>query len=228
MCFYSYNVLAYKQKGDIIRLGNKPILNFTQKLIMSTRSVIGIMNNDNSVDSVYCHFDGYPEHTGYFLKKFFDTTDKVKNLISNGDISSLVSSRNWERKEHPIINNKQVLKTLYYFDRPEVWESVKPKHHNSVLEFFERDCADEFKYLFLPSGDWNYKNKGVWKCYSTDDPTKPAPTVPIPDTSKFYDPEKHLFIYSFPKVSRVKELSKETKSLDTVESLGNKIMQMGL
>ena len=95
---------------------------------MSTRSVIGIMNNDNSVNSVYCHFDGYPEHTGYFLKKFFDTTEKVQNLISNGDISSLVSSKNWEREENPTINNKQVLKTLYYFDRPEVWESVKPKH----------------------------------------------------------------------------------------------------
>ena len=197
MCFYVYIVVDYKKITVIIRIGNKPILNFTQKLIMSTRSVIGIMNNDNSVDSVYCHFDGYPEHTGYFLKKFFDTTDKVKNLISNGDISSLVSSRNWERKEHPIINNKQVLKTLYYFDRPEVWESVKPEHHKSVLEFFERDCADEFKYLFLPSGEWNYKQKSVWKCYATDDPTKPAPTVPIPDTSKFYDPENSLFVYDY-------------------------------
>ena len=48
---------------------------------MSTRSVIGIMNNDNSVDSVYCHFDGYPEHTGYFLKKFFDTKEKVETYF---------------------------------------------------------------------------------------------------------------------------------------------------
>ena len=175
---------------------------------MSTRSVIGIMNNDNSVDSVYCHFDGYPEHTGYFLKKFFDTKEKVENLISNGDISSLVSSRNWKREENPTINNKQVLKTLYYFDRPEVWDSVKPKHHKSVLEFFERDCADEFKYLFLPSGEWNYKNKSVWKCYATDDPTRPAPTVPIPDTSNYFDPEKQLFVYSFPKASKLKELAK--------------------
>ena len=52
---------------------------------MSTRSVIGILNEDKTVNSVYCHFDGYPEHTGYFLKKFFDTTEKVNNLISNGD-----------------------------------------------------------------------------------------------------------------------------------------------
>ena len=129
---------------------------------MSTRSIIGIMNENNTVDSVYCHFDGYPEHTGYFLKKFFDTTDKVENLISNGDISSLVSSRNWERKENPTINNKQILKTVYYNNRPnkeltnQQWENIKPQKHKSVLEFFKRDCADEYKYLFLPSGKWNY------------------------------------------------------------------------
>ena len=108
---------------------------------MSTRSIIGIINDDNSVNSVYCHFDGYPEHTGYFLKEFFDTTEKVNNLISNGDISSLVSNQNWNREKHPMINNKQVLKTLYYIDRPksevsfEKWKYVKPQKHKDLLEF---------------------------------------------------------------------------------------------
>ena len=46
---------------------------------MSTRSVIGILQDDKSVNSVYCHFDGYPEHTGYFLKKFFN--DKTTMII---------------------------------------------------------------------------------------------------------------------------------------------------
>ena len=191
-----------------MRLGNKPILNFTQKLIMSTRSVIGILQDDKTVNSVYCHFDGYPEHTGYFLKKFFDTTEKVQNLISNGDISSLVSKGNWDGTNHPKINNKQVLKTRYYIDRPEPWEQIKPQKHKGVLEFFQRDCCDEFKYLFLPSGNWNYNQKGVWKCYETSDPTKPAPARTIPDTSRFFDDDKQMFVYGFSKVSRVKELIK--------------------
>ena len=164
---------------------------------MSTRSVIGILNEDKTVSSVYCHFDGYPEHTGYFLKKFFDTTEKVNNLISNGDISSLVSNQNWKREKHPMINNKQVLKTLYYVDRPEAWEHIKPQKHKGVLEFFQRDCCDEFKYLFLPSGNWNYNSQGVWKCYETSDPTKPAPARTIPDTSRFYESEKSLFVYDY-------------------------------
>ena len=125
VCFIAYIVLAYGKKYDIMRVGNKPILNFTQQFIMSTRSVIGILNEDATVTSIYSHYDGYPEHNGYFLKKYFDTTEKVQNLISNGDISSLVSNQNWQREKHPMINNKQVLKTLYYVDRPEPWERIK-------------------------------------------------------------------------------------------------------
>ena len=191
-----------------MRVGNKPNLNFTQKLIMSTRSVIGILNEDGTVTSVYSHYDGYPEHNGYFLKKYFDTTEKVQNLISNGDISSLVSNQNWKREKHPMINNKQVLKTLYYVDRPEPWENIKPQKHNNQTEFFERDCCDEFKYLFIPPvGAWNYLSKGFWKCYDTTNPTKGCPSVTIPDTSRFFDEDKELFVYGFSKVSRVKEIA---------------------
>ena len=64
-----------------------------------------------------------------------------------------------------------------------------------------------FKYLFLPSGNWNYNQNGVWKCYETSDPTKPAPTRTIPDTSRFFDDNKQMFVYGFSKVSRVKELA---------------------
>ena len=180
---------------------------------MSTRSIIGIINDDNSVNSVYCHYDGYPMYTGYFLKRFFDTTEKVNNLISGGDISQLASKSNWENVQYPMINNKQVLKTLYYIDRPkseisfEKWEYVKPQKHKDLLEFFKRDDGDEYKYLFLPSGNWNYKQKGVWKCYDTTTPQK-HPSVEIPDTSRFYNSDEQMFIYGFSKVLRVKELTK--------------------
>ena len=175
---------------------------------MSTRSVIGILNpKDGTVTSIYSHYDGYPEHNGYFLKKYFDTTEKIQNLISNGDISSLVSNQNWKREKHPMINNKQVLKTLYYMDRHEPWENIKPQKHNNQTEFFSRDCCDEFKYLFIPpEGNWNFLENGFWKCYDTSTPTK-HPSVQIPDTSRFYNPDEQMFVYGFSKVSRVKELA---------------------
>ena len=108
-----------------------------------------------------------------------------------------------------MINNKQVLKTLYYMDRPEPWENIKPQKHNSVLEFFQRDCCDEFKYLFIPpEGNWNFLTNGFWKCYDTTNPTEGCPSVKIPETSKFFDDDKQMFVYGFSKVSRIKELAK--------------------
>ena len=79
-----------------------------------------------------------PNTLGYFLKKFFDTTEKVNNLISNGDISSLVSSQNWKREKHPMINNKQVLKTLYYVDRPETWEQYQATKTQRCFRIFPK------------------------------------------------------------------------------------------
>ena len=38
-----------------------------------------------------------------------------------------------------MINNKQVLKTLYYIDRPEPWENIKPQKHKNVLDITYND-----------------------------------------------------------------------------------------
>jgi len=56
---------------------------------MSTRCSISIQNEDLSIDSIYCHQDGGLKFAGKFLLKHYDTTEKVKELISLGDISSL-------------------------------------------------------------------------------------------------------------------------------------------
>ena len=55
---------------------------------MGTRSRIGIQLQDNSVLSVYCHYDGYPEFNGRVLRDNYDTIEKVRNLIDGGDMSA--------------------------------------------------------------------------------------------------------------------------------------------
>jgi hypothetical protein len=56
---------------------------------MSTRSRIAIENQNGSVTSIYCHFDGYISGVGKLLKEYYTTQDKVEALIELGDISSL-------------------------------------------------------------------------------------------------------------------------------------------
>ena len=56
---------------------------------MATRSTIGIKNSDGSVEAVYCHWDGYLEHVGKILSEHYNTEEKIRDLLSYGDISSL-------------------------------------------------------------------------------------------------------------------------------------------
>lgn len=56
---------------------------------MSTRSKIAIRRKDGSLQGIYCHFDGYLNYAGEILEKFYDTTEKVENLISLGNLAKL-------------------------------------------------------------------------------------------------------------------------------------------
>jgi len=39
--------------------------------------------------SVYCHWDGYPGHTGRILSECYNTTEKVRELLELGSLSVL-------------------------------------------------------------------------------------------------------------------------------------------
>ena len=56
---------------------------------MSTRSRIGILKKDKSVESVYCHSDGYPEYNGYLLNKYYANTNAVNMILALGEFSYL-------------------------------------------------------------------------------------------------------------------------------------------
>lgn len=56
---------------------------------MATRSTIGIQNDDETIEAVYCHWDGYLGGVGKTLKENYDSEDKIKHLLSFGNISSL-------------------------------------------------------------------------------------------------------------------------------------------
>jgi hypothetical protein len=58
---------------------------------MATRSRIAIENQDGTVDSIYCHFDGYVDGVGKTLFNHYDQ-EKLEKLLELGDISSLGTS----------------------------------------------------------------------------------------------------------------------------------------
>lgn len=56
---------------------------------MSTRCRIGLLNKDNTIESVYCHWDGTPNQVGAILARQYKDVDIIKELISKGDMSTL-------------------------------------------------------------------------------------------------------------------------------------------
>ena len=62
---------------------------------MGTRSRIGIQLSDDSILSVYHHWDGYPSWLGRALETHYNTKEKVAELIDGGDMSSCWTDTVW-------------------------------------------------------------------------------------------------------------------------------------
>lgn len=56
---------------------------------MSTRSLIGIKNKNNSINYIYCHHDGYVTYVGKKLIDFYKDEKTIRQLLDLGDLSSL-------------------------------------------------------------------------------------------------------------------------------------------
>jgi len=112
---------------------------------MSTRSTISVVQEDNSVKSVYCHFDGYISNgVGEYLKSYFNSDKLANKVISEGDLSN-VYGENFES---------------YYSKRG---EDIDIETFKSVLQFMKNKDRQEFNYLFIDNewqvalSDNNYK-----------------------------------------------------------------------
>ena len=85
---------------------------------MSTRSNIGVLNNDGKVTAIYCHWDGYVEYNGRILAEYYQEIERVKKLISGGDLSSL-NKEIEPTAEHSFENPQDDVCVSYYRGRGE-------------------------------------------------------------------------------------------------------------
>ena len=131
---------------------------------MATRSRIGIQLSDDSILSVYCHWDGYPEFNGVKLIEHFNSYDKASELIDGGDISALWTNVGW--------NNETLEQTgpLYYSSRG---EDLAPRLDSDLCEYLLPAGAEEYHYLFT---------NGKWVCYNMNqfDDSKLPEVIEIP------------------------------------------------
>ena len=141
---------------------------------MATRSSIGILNEDGTVTGVYCHWDGYVSHNGNILYQFYRDEAKVRELISNGDLSILGREIG---EKHPFDNPHKYMSPEYiahadlyegqclYYGRDRGERDVEAKTYTNVADFID-NRGEEYNYLYV-NGTWfvnaygNRDNAGV-------------------------------------------------------------------
>ena len=124
---------------------------------MSTRSYIGELYKDGSVLFVYCHFDGYPKHHLPILNEYYDTHEKVQELLALGRISVLAPRVAPNTNEsHSFDNPVKDVVIAYHRDRGEELETCTARSRKEFEEYVDQNV--DFGYLFEES-------TGKWICY---------------------------------------------------------------
>ena len=115
---------------------------------MGTRSRIGIQLADESILSVYCHCDGYPEFNGVKLVEHFNSRDAATELIDGGDISALWTNLGW--------NNETLPETgpLYYSSRG---EDCPPRLDANKYDYLAD--GEEYAYIYTLNDEWVCYNR---------------------------------------------------------------------
>ena len=117
---------------------------------MATRSRIGKRLSDGTIKSIYCHFDGYPDHNGQILKEHYKDETKVDALLELGDISILGP----EIGEHQDFDRRETHHKdwclAYGRDRGE--KNIDAEVHKHIDDM----CREAYHYV--------YEN-GEWACY---------------------------------------------------------------
>jgi hypothetical protein len=141
---------------------------------MGTRSSIAIKTEDG-IKAIYCHWDGYVDHNGRLLKEFYNTTDKVNELIALGDLSTLGSmigqKHDFDSKygPEPELGLTDNWCLAYGRDRGET--GTEAQTFDNISSWVEAEAERWCEYFYLFDGqDWIVSNgkKDESGCFEFD------------------------------------------------------------
>lgn len=107
---------------------------------------------------IYCHHDGYPEGphgVGFLLLNFYNSCEKVNELISFGDTSQIKKYVHPDKnKPHSFNNSQRNVCVFYHRDRDDDWDDACYKE--DVWKSEDDITGQDWIYLFK-QGKWFYK-----------------------------------------------------------------------
>lgn len=103
---------------------------------MATRSTIALEYADGTVGQIYCHWDGYLSNNGKILLENYTDPFKVRELLDNGDMSSL---------------SETVDGCSFYKERG---EDCPQRMYKDYAEFRREAQGEEYNYILRKDGNW--------------------------------------------------------------------------
>lgn len=108
---------------------------------MGTHAMIAIQNVDLTIDSVFCHYDGYLSYTGILLYTIYNNENKIRELLSYGNMKSL-------HKDLPDSQSNECMQQSK--DMTEFLKHAKSFGSNLIYVFSD----NEWSYKFTNDDKW--------------------------------------------------------------------------
>ena len=127
---------------------------------MSTHANIAILKPNGDIQSIYCHFDGYPQHVGQILHDHYNHQERVEQLIALGNISCLgeklkpseleIKCKHRYSNEFALLDKteKERLSNDAQFHTRRIDLGSEPTENKALNHL----CLEEYIYIFTPHG----------------------------------------------------------------------------
>lgn len=123
---------------------------------MSTRSLIAMQIEENQYRTIYCHSDGYLTYNGAMLLDYYNTPEKVKELIDLGSISFLAKKLNPDpSKPHSFNFGERQEDVVVAYGRDRGEKDVEAKN-KTLVELNDPNTWAEYIYIFTQDNKWSY------------------------------------------------------------------------
>lgn len=121
---------------------------------MGTHCYIAEEKDNEIYRSIYCQLDGYPEEVGKLLVTYYDTPEKLHELLALGDIYCLKEKLNPDPTAlHCFGNYQKDLTVAFGRDREENGLDAKDRTLDEMLDSNE---DPEFVYIFTAEQEWEF------------------------------------------------------------------------